>query len=85
MPSTFEAVNGGRHHHDAGEPRRGLLEAALPFLVLGFALVAVGSLTPLSAGFAFALAVGCVLAGAFRSLLAYRDLLLARPARRAKR
>jgi hypothetical protein len=61
-----------------------LRHAALPFVVLASVFVAGATSTLLPAGLAFALAFGCVLAGAFRALLVYRDRLVALRARGAK-
>jgi hypothetical protein len=67
-----------RRRHDPAGAQSGPRAAALPFVALALLLLVGASTTMLPAGFAFALIVACVLIGALRVLLVYRDVLVAR-------
>lgn len=66
-----------REQLDPSSPKTEPRDAALPFAALALVLVAGASTTLLPAGLAFALIVACVLIGAVRVLLVYRDVLVA--------
>jgi len=78
-------VNVVRHRNDPIERARTLEHAALPFLVLAVLFVAGASSTMLPTALAFVLIVACVLIGALRVLLVYRDRLVAQRRTGARR
>jgi len=70
-------VNVVRHRNDPIERARSLEHAALPFLVLAVVFIAGASSTMLPTALAFVLTAACVLIGALRVLLVYRERLVA--------